>query len=372
MDSGVTHHMSPYKTDFADYALCQGTVRLGDKSTVDQVGMGSIVFNMSQGAQITLTNVLHIPQLKTRFLSTRALVQRGATVLFAQDSFEIAVNQRRIGSGYLENNLYWLDASMTSLNAHTRRAAIPLHVWHQRMGHVSHMALKSHGPSATVGMDIDSSTVAIPNTCHGCKLGKSARRPFSGSSKGTSRIYEVVHSDLAGPMQTKSIEGSSYIATFVDNHSRHAVVYFLKLKDLFVGALKKFLAWGETQTTHKLRALHSDRGGEYMASTVMEILSEKGIERHLTMPGSPQQNGKAERFNRTIMDKAMAMLHAAGLSAGFWECAVESAVHVYNRTPTRTLSWRTPYEIWNSGQVPDVSHLRIFGCKVYMHVPDDK
>jgi hypothetical protein len=90
------------------------------------------------------------------------------------------------------------------------------------------------------------------------------------------------------------------------------------------------------------------------------------------MPGSPQQNGVAERFNRTLMDKAMAMVHAAGLSDGFWECAVLAAVHIYNRSPTRTLSWRTPFELWNLGEIPDVSHLHIFGCKGYMHIPKDK
>jgi hypothetical protein len=372
MDSGATHHMSPHKSDFADYTPCQGTVRLGDKSAVDQVGVGSVVFKTSQGTQITLTNVLHIPDVKTRFLSTRALVQRGATVVFDQGSFKIAVNQRCIASGYLEHNLYWLDASMASLNAHTRGAVTPLHTWHQRMGHMSHMALKSYGPAATTGMDIDASAAAIPNACRGCELGKSARKPFPSSGKKTSRIYEVVHSDLAGPMQTDSVQGSKYIATFLDDYSRHAVVYHLKSKDKFVQALKTFLAWGETQTSQKLRALHSDRGGEYMAGTVTQILNEKGIERHLTMPGSPQQNGKAERFNRTLMDKAMAMLHAAGMSGGFWEHAVLAALHIYNRSPTRVLSWRTPYELWNSGQVPDVSHMRIFGCLGYMHVLSDK
>ena len=372
MDSGATHHMSPYKIDFADYTPCSGTVRLRDTSTVDQVGVGSVVFKSSQGTQITLTNVLHIPNLNTRFISTRALVAKGATVLFDQGSFKIAVNQRCIGTGYLEHNLYWLDASMAALHAHTRSATIPLHIWHQRMGHMSHMALKSYGPSATTGMDIDASNVAIPHACHGCELGKSARKPFSASGRKTSRVFEIVHSDLAGPMQTRSVQGSYYIATFIDDYSRHAVVYFLKTKDQFVRALKTFLTWGDTQTSHKLRALHSDRGGEYMADTVTDILNEKGIERHLTMPGSPQQNGKAERFNRTIMEKAMAMLHTAGLSPGFWECAVQTAVHIYNRSPTRTLNWRTPFEIWNPGQVPDVSHLRIFGCKGYMHIPGDK
>ena len=136
MDSGATHHMSPRKSDFTDYTLCPGAVRLGDKSTVEQVGVGSVVLKTGLGTQLTLTNVLHIPGLKTRFLSTRALVARGATVVFDRSSFKIAVNQRSIASGYLENNLYWLDSSLVSLNAHTRRASMPLHVWHQRMGHM--------------------------------------------------------------------------------------------------------------------------------------------------------------------------------------------------------------------------------------------
>ena len=71
-----------------------------------------------------------------------------------------------------------------------------------------------------------------------------------------------------------------------------------------------------------------------MASQVLTILKQKGIEHHLMMPGSPQLNGKAKRFNRTIMDKAMAMQHTAGLSNGFWELAVNAAVHIYNCSPT--------------------------------------
>ena len=236
---------------------------------------------------------------------------------------------------------------------------------------MSHLVLKTYGLTATSGMDIDKTAMTIPNICHGCEAGKSARKPFLSSGKRTSQILEVIHSDLAGPIQC-SIQGSTYTATFVDDHSRHAVVYYLCLKDQFVQALKAFLAWTETQKSCKVRALHLDRGGEYMANSVAKILSEKGIEQHLTMPGSPQQNGKAERFNCTIMDKAMAMLHDAGLLSGFWEYAVDTAVHVSNRTPTRVLKWQTPYEVWNSGQIPDVSHFRIFGCRAYIHVPDDK
>jgi hypothetical protein len=109
-----------------------------------------------------------------------------------------------------------------------------------------------------------------------------------------------------------------------------------------------------------------------MVGQVQKLLKERGIEHHTTMPGSPQSNGKAERFNRTIEDKAEAMLETAGLSKGFWELAWNAALHIYNHFLTRTLKWRTPYEIWYSGKVPNVSHLHVFGCKGYMHVPADK
>ena len=90
------------------------------------------------------------------------------------------------------------------------------------------------------------------------------------------------------------------------------------------------------------------------------------------MPGTPQQNGKAEQFNHTIMDKAMSMLHQAGLSNCFWEHAVSTAVHIYNCTPICLLEWKTPHEKWNPGKAPDVSYSCIFGCKAYMHEPADK
>jgi transposase InsO family protein len=108
-----------------------------------------------------------------------------------------------------------------------------------------------------------------------------------------------------------------YIATFIDDYSRHGVVYFLKSKDQCAAALKKFVAWAENQTSEKLQALHLDRGGEYMLGKLKSFLAEKGIEHHLMMPRSPQQNSVAERWNQTILDKARASLHSAGLSLGF-------------------------------------------------------
>jgi hypothetical protein len=149
-------------------------------------------------------------------------------------------------------------------------------------------------------------------------------------------------------------------------------VYYLRSKDQFVIVLRNFLSWAETQMSKRLHILHSDHGGEYIAASVKEILADKGIEHHLTMLGSPQQNRKAERFNRMILDKGLAMLHTASLSEGFWKYVVGAAVHVYNCTPTHAVNWQTPHEIWNAGHIPDISYFHIFGCMAHMHVPADK
>ena len=318
-------------TDFRDYTSCKGTVHLGDKSTIDQVGVGSVVFKTSLGTPIPLSNVLHIPSVKMCFMSTGALAQKGVEVSFTQDSFKIIVNQCHVAEGYCDGNLYWLDVTEIGLNAHVKPAT-SLQTWHERMGHISPNALKTYSPSALTGMDLDASTTAL-DVCPGCELGKSTRKPFSASAtKRTTQILKVVHSDLAGPMQTKSIQGSFYTATFIDDHSKHAVVYFIHTKDQFIKVFKQFLMWAETQTSLKMRALHSDCSGKYMATQVQDLLKQKGIEHHLTMPGFPQSNGKAEQFNCTITDKAMAMLHTAGLSKGFWEYTMSAVVHIYVET----------------------------------------
>src|SRR6267142_3032419 len=281
LDSRVTHHITPHRSNFSNYTPAKGTVRLGDKSAQDQIGVGSVIIKSPQGITITLSNVLHVPGVQTRFISIGVLTGKGAEVNFLKDGFEIVLNKKAIAIGYLEGRLYWLNTSHVSLNTHTKSAP-SLHTWHQRMGHMSHLALKTHGPKAVTGLDLDASTMAIPTTCHGCETGKSTCKPFPGSAKTTSRILEVVHSDLAGTMQVKSIQGSLYTATFVDDYLRHVVVYCLWSKDQFVAVLQKFLSWAETQTSEKLCALHSDRGGEYMAASVKDILNQRGIEHLLT------------------------------------------------------------------------------------------
>jgi hypothetical protein len=127
----------------------------------------------------------------------------------------------------------------------------------------------------------------------------------------------------------------------------------------------------ENEIGHKIKVLCSDNRGEFVSKKFDTFFTKCGIQRQTSAPYSPQQNGVAERANRTIMECARSMILAQGLELGFWGEAVNTAVYIKNQCPTKALDSKTPQEAW-SGRKSDVSHLRVFGCKAFAHVPDEK
>ena len=144
-------------------------------------------------------------------------------------------------------------------------------------------------------------------------------------------------------------------------------MFFLKHKDEQFDAFKTYKAWAERQTGQKLKAIHTNRGGEFLSKEQRGYLQEHRIEHQTSMPYSPQQNGRAKCFQQSIINKAESMWHAAGLSDGFWKHAIRTAVHVYNMTLISKAKFLTLKEMWSSTK-PDISHLCIFGCAAYIHV----
>jgi hypothetical protein len=123
-------------------------------------------------------------------------------------------------------------------------------------------------------------------------------------------------------------------------------------------------AAAEAECGGKLRVLRTDDGGEFMAAEFASYCADEGIQRHYSAPYSPQQNGVVERHNQTVVGMAQALLKQRGMPAVFWGEAVVPAVYILNRSPTKALDGRTPYEAWH-GCKPAVSHLRVFGCLTF-------
>jgi hypothetical protein len=117
--------------------------------------------------------------------------------------------------------------------------------------------------------------------------------------------------------------------------------------------------------------LRSDNGGEFTSYEVLDFYKEVGIKRELSTPYNPQQNGVVERKNQTIMDAVKAMIHDKYLPMYLWAEVAMTVVYVQNRSPHRVLENKTSEEMI-LGDKPKFNHLEIFGCHVYVHVPNDK
>lgn len=206
-------------------------------------------------------------------------------------------------------------------------------------------------------------------SCGSCAQGKMPNRPFPPSSKRAKKPFELIHSDLK-EFPVESYHRYKYIITFYDDYTSHGWIVLMRKKSYAINATKQFLAMVETQYHAKVEGWMSDAGGEYKSEAFLTLLKDKGIKIHMSAPHTPQQNGCAERFNRTIMDKAEAMRFTACIPQSWWEFAVQHAVYVYNCTPQQRLIWRTPFETLNK-EKPSVKHLRVFSCGAWVFVPSD-
>jgi len=136
----------------------------------------------------------------------------------------------------------------------------------------------------------------------------------------------------------------------------------------------KFIEWKnlvEKSTGKQLKTLRSDNGGEYTSKEFENYFKHEGIRHEFTVPKTPEQNGVAERMNRTLEECVRSMLCESNLPKRFWGEALSTATYLRNRSPTNAVSGITPYEAW-TGDKPIVEHLKVFGCICYAHIPKDE
>jgi transposase InsO family protein len=339
-------------------------------------GIGDIaVSRWANGIKIDgwLRNVLYVPQLTVNLVYIGCITENGYMVVFSKDSAKIMQKDDTVMEGSrIGNTLYRLDISaksppITSLIASSSSAT--LNVWHERLAHVSHDIVKKMATSNHVtGMDVEPVKEDRNLYCNGCNLGKMHKLPFSTSTRITTRVGELIHTDLVGPMHISSPNGVKYYVVFKDDYSRYKVVYFLKLKsecpDLFKLFSKKIFC----ETGKRIATLRSDNGGEFMSHEFQNWLTEERIRQEMSAPHTPEQNGKAERDHRTTFEAARSQIHGKNLPLTLWAEAVNHSVYTLNRTLTKQRQL-TPYEMWH-GTKPDISHLRIFGSVAYALIAD--
>jgi hypothetical protein len=261
-------------------------------------------------------------------------------------------------------------ASYASPNVATDKETPEL--WHQRLGHTDIRGLISLVKHKAIhGVKIPAHTLAKlrGKHCQVCVMSKHNRSPFRARRERADTAMAVLHSDICGPYPIRSIGGSLYVLTLVDEYSGFCAVSLLKdLKKAHEELMRMILEW-ESKTGKLCKMLFSDRGGTYVKGALAKWCESKNIDHQFSAPRTPEQNGKAERINQTLNNIMRALLFQYNSYVPLWSHAMMYAAMIYNVSYSQRLDM-TRHQAF-LGIVPDVSNFRTFGCKVYARVADD-
>ncbi|GJZ21028.1 putative ribonuclease H-like domain-containing protein [Tanacetum coccineum] len=202
------------------------------------------------------------------------------------------------------------------------------------------------------------------HSCVACQKGKQHKASYKTKLVNSiSKPLHMLHMDLFGPTNVKSLMKKSYCLVVTDDFSRFSWVFFLATKDETSGILKTFITGIENQLDYKVKVIRCDNGTEFKNSIMNQFCEIKGIKREFSVARTPQQNGVAERKNRTLIEAARTMLVDSKLPTTFWAEAVNTACYVLNRVLIIKPHNKTPYELIR-GRPPLIDFMKPFGCPV--------
>ncbi|GJT39309.1 putative ribonuclease H-like domain-containing protein [Tanacetum coccineum] len=235
--------------------------------------------------------------------------------------------------------------------------------WHRRLGHVNFKNLNKLVKGNLV-RGLPSKIFQNDHTCVACQKGKQHKASCKAKSVSSiSQPLQLLHMDLFGPTSVRSLNHKTYCLVITDDFSRFSWVFFLRTKDETSGILKDFIRQIENQLNQKVKTIRCDNGTEFKNRDFIEFCGSKGIKREYSNARTPQQNGVAERKNRTLIEAARTMLADSFLPNTFWAEAVSTACYVLNRVLVTKPQNKTPYELI-TGKIPIISYIRPFGCHV--------
>ena len=375
VDSAATSHITSNYNFFLNIdANVKTKVFLANGQVVQSLGKGSGYLYCDNGnggvTKVLVTNVLYIPEIEGNLISVKKLVQMGLEVNFEGENCFIMKNSNVMAVANFDGLLYKLSVTERVSKINEKLEVSDIETWHCRFGHRNVEAIRKLVKNNLVD-DIGMVSNSRLEKCETCVLGKSVRKPFFGLNAIRSKSpLELVHTDLCGPMKNQTPSGKKYFLTFVDDYSRYCVIFLLREKSEVFEKFVEYTAMVENQFGKKLKIIRSDNGGEYTSEKFSEYCKKNGIVHEFTIPYTPQQNGVAERKNRTIQEMANCLLIHANFQKTFWGEAVMTANFLQNRLPTSLIE-KTPYELWNNKK-PKLNFLKTFGCKALVHIPNEK
>ena len=385
VDSGASKHVMNdlrYFTSFdTDFDPKGHFVELADGSRTYGVAekRGTVTINLTDHEgniiEVKLYGVLYIPSYPQWIFSVRAATENGAVVIFEGNSATIISSGGLKFPVSMKEKLYYLCKSDVS-----SKQSSTLRNWHQLLGHcnsgdITKLVDCVSGMTLTDRKSFD---------CESCSVSKMTSKA-SGPPRETraSHPFELIFTDLAGPLDPVGIHGYRYAIVFTDDYSGCMFTYFLKKKSDASEATERFLSdtspFGKVKCLSfhddvfpagEIQRIRSDNGGEYLSEDFKRLLKKNNIRHELTAPYSPHMNGCAERSWRTLFGTARTLIHESQLPKHLWVYAVSHASYIRNRCYNNRIK-DTPYGAV-TGQKPDLSDLHVFGSVCYTYIEGHK
>ena len=373
IDSGATDHITCHKDWFSTFECFVEpvTINVGNKSTMDALGKGRINFEAAVNGkwlQCHMEDVLFVPSARRNLFSVPCAVDKGLKCSTSKTECVFTKDGVVKARGVRVGKLYKMDIRVKQPEMCKEANLVvkdTLQIWHERLGHQN----KRHVQNILKQRGID---IAVDNKfCGACVEGKQHRNSFQSRQQRSMEPGEIIHADLCGPMECTSLGGAKYFLCFTCDYSRLRIVYFLKEKSESIEKIAEMLKIVKNHRGRAPKAFQCDGGREFNNSGVQKLMKMNGVKLIVTNPYTPEQNGCAERSNRTVVELARTMLLAKNLPKFLWAEAVNTAVYILNRTGPSNVDGKTPYELF-TGKTAHLNKLRVFGTKCFVHVPSQQ
>lgn len=270
-------------------------------------------------------------------------------------------------TGKADGKLYKMMCSHTAMVTWEDTQSLCIDDWHRVLGHRNIADIKKMTQEEmTSGMKINKCSHS--DNCIVCHEAKCTKLPFpKRRTTKTIQRLDLVHTDVCGPMEVETPSGKRYVLTLIDDYTKYTKVFLLRHKSEAVNRIKEYVKEMETQFGTTMKIIRSDRGGEYTGKELKEFYAKKGIKAQTSAPHTPEQNGLAERKNRSLVEMTRCLLRDAKLPKKYWGEALNTAAMILNRVLCKDAK-KTPYEMWYNKK-PNIAYFKPFGCAAIVHRP---
>lgn len=358
-DSAATQHMTgDYKilTNFKDFDKPREIITAGQRTSA--LGYGDFHYS-NKWSKGVLKDVLWVMGLEFNLLSLDKAMRCGYDTLIDSKGQRIIISQGNSIKMVGQKLPNFLMAIML-MPTHEKQVAclgVSMETWHKRLAHSSSTGTIL-SKNMVDGMDVSGSKEII---CTDCKFGKICRTNHPTRKTDLSDPNSLIlHMDTFGPVKKSSICGSKYMLIMIEEYSGFRQVRFAEDKSQIKNLVKILITFMEVNTKKKVKMIITDQGSEFKNADLDSWCLKHQILREYSATYTPEQNGRAERGIRSIIESARTLLIESKMSVELWCEACKFACYALNRTPSPRIPSMTRYEVLLNKK-PNISNLRMFG-----------